>query len=433
MSKIIELTTKNFKEASKINGKEEFCFIIGDHEIYCHSFVAAFISRTVLSFILTDPTINTFNFVKTTKHEEGKYVNELSQLLSQTITKGYFELEKTKIDQIIDEIETLQNSTKYENTLLYSYLLFIEELNNDEIRQKFHSIIFSQILKNNGQENENKNKENQTNDKEYKYNIQQQLIKLNKIEKIEEIIENIRSQKVNYIIDENNLFKELFEQEYSSFIDDIAGHFYELDEETIINVKSRILNDILNSKNLKIKDEDSLLQILLNRRKSFIQNQQNKNVDENVKNEFFLEKVHYEFLSEESIKNFVNEISFYDLNNDLWESVSRRLILPFENQNKNERSFKQPKPKIEFPYKDDEQFKGILKHLSEITNGNIQTNKTIEIKCSKLCCGNLESLVDFNNSQGAAHVNGSPTPRWLQIDFKTRKIQINSYLIKKKL
>lgn len=27
-------------------------------------------------------------------------------------------------------------------------------------------------------------------------------------------------------------------------------------------------------------------------------------------------------------------------------------------------------------------------------------------------------------------MNGSPTPRWLQIDFETRKIQINSYFIK---
>lgn len=136
-------------------------------------------------------------------------------------------------------------------------------------------------------------------------------------------------------------------------------------------------------------------------------------------------------MSPDSISEFIKEIGFSEMNAKLWESVCKRLILPVESRNKNDRirSIKQIK-QIQFPYQNDGKFNGIMKHLSEITNGNIQTNKTIEIKCSKQCCGSIESIVDYTKSEGAFHVNGDPTPRWLQFDFKSRKIQINSYLIK---
>lgn len=47
MSFSFELSTKNFKEASRINGNDEFNFIIGEKRFSCHKFVAAFISPRV--------------------------------------------------------------------------------------------------------------------------------------------------------------------------------------------------------------------------------------------------------------------------------------------------------------------------------------------------------------------------------------------------
>ena len=101
-----------------------------------------------------------------------------------------------------------------------------------------------------------------------------------------------------------------------------------------------------------------------------------------------------------------------------------------EIENKMKEEEKRKKELIQYTYDGNNPFNGILKHLTNVTNGNIQANKTIEITCSKLCCGSFENLVDFNNYENYAHLNSSPKPFWLQIDFKQRKIQIKSYLIR---
>lgn len=64
-----------------------------------------------------------------------------------------------------------------------------------------------------------------------------------------------------------------FNEKYTTFIDQISSHFYEIDDEIIIKLNSFILNDILINDNLKIKDEDSLLNVLLKRRTSHVQDQ----------------------------------------------------------------------------------------------------------------------------------------------------------------
>lgn len=81
-----------------------------------------------------------------------------------------------------------------------------------------------------------------------------------------------------------------------------------------------------------------------------------------------------------------------------------------------------------FSYQSSNPFNGIINYLTKLTNGNVQLNKTIEITCSNLWCGNYEAVVDYNNESGHAHVHGEP--KWLKFDFKNRKLQIDSYLIK---
>lgn len=130
------------------------------------------------------------------------------------------------------------------------------------------------------------------------------------------------------------------------------------------------------------------------------------------------------------IKKFLNEIQFSEINEEIWESICKRLILPVQVKTENKRSLsKTSQISKTFTFDENNMFNGILNHLNETTNGNIQKNKTIEITCSKLCCGSLESIVDFkNNSDTYAHI--AQSPGWVQVDFKSKKVQINSYLIK---
>ena len=323
---------------------------------------------------------------------------------------------------------SINSSTKdYSSTLIYSYLFFIEKIDNEELRKQFYSIIFSNEQKNTKKDEEKDIK------KEIKY-LQQvdiflKIIEFIKIKQNDQFYKNEETQ---------NIFNEFYSNEYSNIIDDISSHFYEVDEETIINMNSVILNDVLKSSKLKVETEEKLLHSLLQRRSFHLsKKQENENEsDENFDDDdedFFLESVQFEYLSVESISEFINEMAFNDLNEKIWLSICKRLVLPCEIKTKNERAKSQTKKIVQFPYQNDQKLNGILKHLSDLTNGNIHSNHTIEISCSYLCCGKYETLVDFNNPDGATHVNKSPSPRWLQIDFKTRKnrkVQINTYLIR---
>lgn len=409
MSKIINLSTKNFERASILKGKDEFYFAIGEQQIPCHLFVAGFLSQNVSRILISDPTINKFVIKFTSNRDKSEYETKIINLLQKLIKGEQFEISQEEIDKMNSEIENiyqLHNLKECSNTLIYHYLSLIEQLGNEELKQQFCSFLFS-----NGNQNTSNKSETQT-----KSEIESRIKKFESIEKVIFNIQNEFCQKENSIL----ISKEYLNEEYSKFIDDVASHFFEIDESLIIQMNSFVLNDILSSQKLKIKDEDTLLQILLNRRSNLLQ--QHENDDEN----FFIEKVRFEFLSEKGIHSFLSEISFNDLNHEIWSSITKRLILPVDGKIGNERA---ESKFVEFEYNEQKPLKGILNHLTEKSNGNIQNNKTIEITCSYLCCGTLDTLVDFNDSSNFTHINLNVNPYWLKYDFKSRKIQINSYFI----
>lgn len=92
-----------------------------------------------------------------------------------------------------------------------------------------------------------------------------------------------------------NLYKKYFDEEYLTIIDDISSNFYQLDEKHIIDMNSIILQDVLNSKKLRIETEDNLLLSLLHRRTSYLQNHQNQEEQSEEDVDFFIDKVQFEF------------------------------------------------------------------------------------------------------------------------------------------
>lgn len=252
-----------------------------------------------------------------------------------------------------------------------------------------------------------------------KQEIEDKIKKFNSIEKVFNIISTLN---IEYLV---KIFKDYLNQNYSNFVDESAKHFSEIDESLFFIMNPFIFEEILLSKELVISDEDSLLKFLLKRRSYILQNQLNENQEgRNEEDLFFFHYIHFECLSEEGIKLFLNEIDIDEINHLTWESLKKRLIMPTQSESRRNNKFYKCK---EFFYEKD--FNGIFKHLTDVSNGNILLNKTIEITCSKLCCGNLEKLVDFNCTDGYAHIYDENKQRWIQFDFKERKVQINSYLI----
>lgn len=173
------------------------------------------------------------------------------------------------------------------------------------------------------------------------------------------------------------------------------------------------MEDILSANELKIKSEDSLLQFLLHR-KQFNQLNIQRKYDK-----FFFEYVQYEFVSENVIKNFISELEIDQIDAYLWNSLKKRLCLPVKQDQMNQRA--------------NQSFEsiGIFQYLTKVTNGNIIENSTIEVKNPYLCCGDVKTLFNFNDQKCWTHIDPDQSQKsWIQFDFKTRRIQINSYMIK---
>lgn len=172
MNHCIELSTKNFEEASKIYGQRDFCFIIGEHRIYCHPFVASFISRKVNRNLLSDPTMNTFNIHFCLNDTKFMYEEDIISFIQKLIKGQPIEINDEKIKQMKEEIQNIsksRNSKDYFNAMLSSYLVLINDLENEEIKQQFYSLLFSK----------QENSQNESNSKE---DINQKLQKLEEIE-----------------------------------------------------------------------------------------------------------------------------------------------------------------------------------------------------------------------------------------------------------
>lgn len=408
MSFSINLSTKDFARAAQIAGNDVlFRFVIENEEVKCHKFVAAYLSQTVSDILVSDPTINQFriNIANDLNSEKTQQkVLMIHTNLEKLVLGQKVEISQQNLDDFLSGINQLDENTTISDfppTLISSLLLLNESLKNDEINEQICRHVFTFMKFN------NENKE-MTKDE-----IAQKLILMNKVEIFLRIIANSQGKENTDFFDcaIDSLVKE-----YGEIIDEIASHFYEIDETICFEMNDKFLESILSSPKLRIESEDALLTTLLNRRKHICSNLQS------ALHEFFFEKIQFEFLTEKTINRFLTEIEFDEIRSDVWSQIKKRLVLPV--------TINSPNKKLQFEYDSSKPFNGILKHLTSISNGNIQTNQTVEIKASKLCCGQYETLVDYQKEDGRTHVNGSPSPRWLQIDFKSRKIQTYSYLIK---
>ena len=191
MSNFIELTTKNFCEASKTKGKDEFCIAIGEQKVFCHSFVAAFLSSNISRRLISDPTLDTFNIEIKAQENKTQQEEKLSIFLQHLIQGEKIEFQEADHDILTQEIEhisqlptTTQTPPDLYNTLLFSYITLIEELDNDELREQFYSYI-SSLININAIQTESTDPESIT-----KEEIENRLKKLHQIQRFFSLLQN---------------------------------------------------------------------------------------------------------------------------------------------------------------------------------------------------------------------------------------------------
>lgn len=179
----------------------------------------------------------------------------------------------------------------------------------------------------------------------------------------------------------------------------------------IQQIEFSLLEEIIKRDNLKLEDEDSLLQIILAKYK------------ENHSSSVLFEYVRFSEISQPLMDEFVKNFNIEHLNTGTFRNICNSLYSLKNNE----------KPKLErylskfLPTKSNE-INGIFKYLTEKTGGNIQENGTIKITSNSIGAGDLKNLVDFQNNNYFKFKDISDST--ICFDLKDKQIQITNYSIK---
>lgn len=244
-------------------------------------------------------------------------------------------------------------------------------------------------------------------------------------------IEALTTEKaISFLSQINSLFDKSTEnfdtsnEQIKEIISFISSHFYELSETDIRVLGKDMIEMIISNEELKINDEDSLFEIIMKLYEE----------DETYSNLFG--RVIFCNLSSKSVEKFVNTFSFDDISSEIWSSICMRLLKSKEVTEKviiDGRYLKPMMSKKEFKVEKGHELEGIMRHLTNETNGNIHDNGTIEITTNSIYGDNIKSyhpknLVDYQNSSSLYYSKNEPGV-FVCFDFKDRRIQLSSYSI----
>ena len=174
-----------------------------------------------------------------------------------------------------------------------------------------------------------------------------------------------------------------------------------------------------------MKDEDSLLSFVLDM------------YETDTKYSILFEYVIFSNVSEQTLERFITEFNIEFMNVKIWNRICDRLLhgqLNEKNRKKNARYSKKEDGRmiIEKEHREGDEFNGLLRYLSEQSNGNIHDNGTVNITSNSISGSrHPKNLVDYqNNEQNFYHSTNDNHDIYICFDMKDRRIQMTSYSIK---
>ncbi|KAK8841528.1 hypothetical protein M9Y10_027149 [Tritrichomonas musculus] len=200
----------------------------------------------------------------------------------------------------------------------------------------------------------------------------------------------------------------------------IASHFDDISKDKMKQLPIHFLREIIDSEQLKISEEDSLLDFVLNL------------YAEDHSYSDLLSSVLFYNLSEKSIEKFVKTIEFEDVNQHTWRSVCERLAPSTISPQRDRTRYNKQNKYREFKLEEGRELDGILKYLTKKTGGNIHDNGTIEITSNSIYNDNNslhpKNLVDFEKTN--VYESKNQPDIFVCFDFKDMQIQLSDYSIK---
>ncbi|KAK8897876.1 hypothetical protein M9Y10_000105 [Tritrichomonas musculus] len=234
---------------------------------------------------------------------------------------------------------------------------------------------------------------------------------------------------VDNIFDEilkHEKYSNFYRQRFSTEINFISSHFFELCEtkkEDLLKLHIDTIISVLTSNELKLTSEDQLLQFI---------------------NELYLSDSNYSILYEtvlfsnvtsQSMKKFIEIFDYNDMSNSMWKQISDRLereIEKMEEDKHEERysiSVKKEKPKsgTVFNYPGNNEFCGIINHLRNQSNNNIES--VMNITASSINGSYIPSNVTLHNDRSKYFDSNGQAGDWICFDFKNHSVIPTDYTI----
>ena len=243
-------------------------------------------------------------------------------------------------------------------------------------------------------------------------------------------IENIRSNEANekfsvQFIQKVSKIKltqefDIKNEVIQKHIKNISEHFSEIDKKELKKLSIEILSEIIQNENLKIRDEDELLDFLI------------EIYQEDRKYYPLFEYIVFLNVSEESLNKFVNSFEIDDLNGQIWHSICARLLPSFFTEKvRSSENYSEQKNVKNFTYEQGKEFNGIMQYLTSETGGNIHDNGTIEISSNSISgSSHPKNLVDYQNENFYDPYNSKSKDSFVLFDFKDKLVQLTGYSIK---
>ena len=152
-------------------------------------------------------------------------------------------------------------------------------------------------------------------------------------------------------------------------IEFISSHFESIDKEKMKQLNIDMIELIVNNDHLKLQNEDTLLRFLLDL------------YSKDRKYSELFEYIIFNNVSEEMISNFISVFEIVDLNDSIWKSICQKIL---GKKTENENRYTDAKSVKKFEREEGKEFEGIMRNLTNETDGNIHDNATVEITSNSI-------------------------------------------------
>lgn len=391
MSLKIILSSSGLKNLVSDNyqSDDEFCFIFGDRKLPMKKIFAEFISPAVSRLHQADPTIS---FLSTTD-------------LFQSPEKANSQFSKNIFNE---------KTISYLKQISAGYSI---EITEDQI---FNMQIISILLGN-----------------------EELFYKINDIYSNNADVESIDNylQQLQFFYYCSRPFNHHFN--YANAIEYLSGHFYSIDKEKLKQLPRSILLSIISSPQLRIENEDSLLDFVQE-----IFDEKDKDDEDIGINEFY-EQIDFLSLSEEKFHEFLEKFEINEITQTIWTKLCRCFYInylaslcekdeerysknetfesPYKNSEKPPETSEKGDDKNEFNFNGSNHFNGIIHHfLNEGENGLLEK---VEVTSSSKFIGSPSNVILLDDKLKYFMSDDRPN-NWIKYDFGQFKVRPSHYSIR---